>query len=171
MSKLHRHLLDRHLAITEICCMVCIYIIYIYGWFWGSIDCALIVRKFLPMGNTCNEPFLHSLYMQTVSTIEQVYPRNVKYCCHCPNIKLGCTFSKNPFAASWTVLVDGIFPQQLTLSTPGHKVDASEVQSGSLFLHINDTMYSANNSYSCTAVYTNGAEEFSNVFSMPMVEG
>ena len=59
---------------------------------------------------------------------------------------------------------------QVTVSTPGHTVDPSEVQNGTIILKIEDTMYSENDSYSCTAVYPDGNTESSDIFLIPMAE-
>ena len=113
------------------------------------------------------------LFAHTASMVEQVFPANVDYCCHCPNIKLKCTFSKKPLTALWSVLKNGRDPEQVTPSTPGHTVDTSEIQNGpgSLYLEVNSTVYSEDNSYSCTAVYADGDTEVSELFRIPMAEG
>ena len=101
-----------------------------------------------------------------------MYPSNNNYCCHCPNIVLKCNFSKNPLTAFWTVLSNGV-PDQVNDNTPGHTVDRSEVQNGILSLHVNHTMYSENNTYSCTALYDDGTDldaEESAHFVLPRVE-
>lgn len=107
----------------------------------------------------------------TATTVEQIFPENVNYSCHSPNIKFKCTFSENPLAASWTIVFEGKVPEQITDSTPGHTVDESKKQSGSLFLLVEDTMYSANNIYICAAFYYNESIEASTPFPVPMVEG
>ena len=117
----------------------------------------------------CNYCLL--FYAHAASRIEQVYPLNTNYCCHCPNIELMCTFSENPFTASWTVLRNGV-PDQVTDGTPGHTVNRSQLQNGILVLHVNHTMYSKHNIYSCTALYVDGTEtEETNSFVIPMDEG
>ena len=107
----------------------------------------------------------------TASTVEQVFPKNANYSCHSPNIKLKCTFSEDPVTAFWTVLVGGRVPEQVTSSTPGHIVDASKVKNGTLYLKVNNTVYSAKNSYRCAALYPNERTEVSEPFPIPMVEG
>ena len=108
-----------------------------------------------------------------VSTVEQMFPMNDSYSCHSPNIKLKCNFSVNPFTATWSVLVNGRDPELVTPSTPGHTVDASAMQSGTIYLEIHSTVYSEGNSYSCTAVYLDRDQdtEVSDVFPIPIVEG
>ena len=98
-----------------------------------------------------------------------MFPENVDYCCHCPNIKLKCNFSESPLIASWAV-VNGKDNELVTPSTPGHTVDTSEIQSGTLYLEVNSTVYSEGNSYSCTAVYPDGETEVADSFLIPMVE-
>ena len=107
----------------------------------------------------------------TASTLEQVFPKNADYSCHSPNIKLKCTFSEDSITAFWTVLVGGRVPEQVTSSTPGHIVDASKVKIGTLYLEVNNTIYSAKNSYQCAALYPNERTEVSEPFPIPMVEG
>ena len=111
------------------------------------------------------------LFFHTANSVKQTFPKNAAYSCHSPNIKLQCTFSVDALTAFWTVLVNGRDPEQVTPSTPGHIVDANELQHGTLYLTVNSTLYSRGNSYSCTAVYPDGDTEFSEVFVTPMVEG
>ena len=119
----------------------------------------------------CDTYAVHSL-IYAASTIEQFYPKTDKYSCHYPHVKLKCTFSEDPLTASFTVLVNGRDPELVTTSTPGHTVDASEIQSGALYLEVNSAkQYSEGNSYSCAAVYPNGETEESDVFPIPLLEG
>ena len=106
----------------------------------------------------------------TASTIVQIFPENVDYSCHSPSIKLKCTFTENPLTAFWTLFAGGRVPMQVTVSTPGHTVDPSEIQNGAIFLKIEDTMYSENNSYSCVAVYADGNTETSDIYLIPLAE-
>ena len=110
------------------------------------------------------------LFAHTASTVEQVFPANVDYCCHCPNIKLKCTFSEKPVTAFWSVLRNDTDTVVVISSTPGHTVDKSEIQNGTLYLMVNNTVYSEGNLYSCTAVFPNGETENARSFPIPMAE-
>ena len=109
------------------------------------------------------------IFALSAATVEQMFPR-AEYCCHCPNIRLQCTFSRVPLVASWTVLVNGT-PEQVTNNTVGHTVDISKLNNMILILHVNDTQYSRGNMYSCTAVYSASDNEVSDLFSIPEAEG
>ena len=111
------------------------------------------------------------LFAHTASMVEQVFPANVDYCCHCPNIKLKCTFSKNPVTAFWSALINGRDPELVTPSTPGHTVNTSEIQNGTLYLMVNSSVYSEGNQYSCTAVFPGDKTEVAGSFPIPMAEG
>lgn len=76
----------------------------------------------------------------------------------------------NLLNAFWTVHADGRVSELVTASTPGHTVDTSEIQNGTLCLEVNNTNYSEGNSYDCTAVNSNRATEESEVFPVPKVE-
>ena len=125
------------------------------------------------MGKTeCTDVTVHyMLFAHIASTVEQVFPANVDYCCHCPNIKLKCTFSKNFFTVSWSVLINGRDPELVSEFTPGHTVDTSEIQNGTLYLMVNNTVYSEGNSYSCIVVFPDSETEAADSFPIPMAEG
>ena len=72
----------------------------------------------------------------TASTIVQIFPENVDYSCLSPSIKPKCTFTENPLTAFWTLFAGGRVPMQVTVSTPGHTVDPSEIQNGPFFLKL-----------------------------------
>lgn len=112
--------------------------------------------------------------LHAASTVEQVFPLSAEYSCHSPSTKLKCTFSANARSAEWVVCNDRLkVSEQVTASTPGHIVDVSEfeVKNGTIFLQVNNTMYSKNNSYSCTVLYLDGNTSVSDFYSIPMVEG
>ena len=99
--------------------------------------------------------------------IEQTFPSNVEYCCHNPNIELKCTFSGDPVRVSWSFPVNGV-AMRVTDNTPGHIVLSSN---GALLLKVNDTVYSRNNTYRCTALYSDGEIVQSTPFVIPRDEG
>ena len=87
----------------------------------------------------------HSLFAHAAIRIEQRFPLNASYSCHCPNIKLRCTFPENSKDAFWTVLDSGV-PSIVTNTTLGHTV-TYDLSHGRLFLEVHDTTYSENNTY------------------------
>ena len=108
----------------------------------------------------------------TASTIEQVYPAMASYSCISPSIKLQCTVYAKPLSTSWNVDNSALnAPEQVTAFTPGHIVDKSKLQNGTLYLEVNNTVYSKGNSYICTAVYSSGETEVSAHYLIPVVEG
>ena len=96
--------------------------------------------------------YYSTFFTHSASDIQQMYPSNPSYCCHCPNIELRCKFSENPISAYWSVIDNGN-PVDVTDSTTGHTLDTSEMHSGTLRLEVNDTKYSRNKMYTCTALY------------------
>lgn len=96
--------------------------------------------------------------------IKQTFPKNITYCCHCPNIELHCTFSEEPLIAFWTV--NGV-NQRVTDRTTGHTVYASN---GALVRNLHHMNDSRGKTYICNAVYINETIN-SDPFPMPKVEG
>lgn len=102
-----------------------------------------------------------------VATIQHVYPETEDYRCHCPSIRLNCTFPEGALVASWYVFANGT--QENCNGYPQHEVETS---SGGLLLVVNNTrqLDQESNIYSCTAVYSDGSTAESNTMVLPPYE-
>ena len=107
--------------------------------------------------------------MPAASTIDQIFPED-NYLCHSLNFMLKCTFRVDPITVFWTIS-NNKNSETVTPITPGHTMDSSTMQSGVIYLEVNSTMHSKNNSYSCTAVYADGSTDYSDHFAVRMIEG
>ena len=101
--------------------------------------------------------------------VEQVYPFEVEYRCHCPAIELMCTFPEGALVANWFVST----PSGTLHNCNNYDNHQVEPGNGMLSLKMNTTIAQSleGNVYSCTAVYSDRSTAESGPVTLPTIEG
>lgn len=109
-----------------------------------------------------------SVVQSKVATVEQVYPPEVEYRCHCPAIEFMCIFPEGALVANW--FVSTASGEQYNCDDyDNHHV---ETGNGRLSLKMNSTTSQSleGNEYSCTAVYSDSTTAESGTVTLPTIE-
>ena len=118
--------------------------------------------------------WIHLWYFHIIfsgeSRIDQVYPKNESYCCHCPSLELACYFKTPPVPLYiwWSIPDEDIVNIADTLE--GHTIDNSTVATGKSTLKVSNSSF-LREDYACVAIYENGTQEKSVPRPVPPVAG
>ena len=116
--------------------------------------------------------YFHIIFSDAEGWIDQLYPKNESYCCHCPSLELVCCFELPPVPLHiwWSIPDEDIVNIADDDKVEGHMIDNSTVAAGKSTLKVsNSTFLRAN--YECIAIYGNGAQNKSEPRPVPPVEG
>ena len=115
-------------------------------------------------------PLVLSYHTGNEINIEQTFPKNSTYCCHCPSLELTCSFETPPFPLYiwWSVPSEDI--PNIGDRLEGHVIDNSSVVNGMSTLKVSNSSF-LREDYACVAIYENGSNNYSRPRPVPQVEG